>query len=153
MLNQFKTFFSILKKSNSQKGMTLVEIMIVLAILGTIIGLVATNVAESRDKAKTKEAKILVGQVSSILQMYYTDCGKYPDSLDVLGAGDSACPNWIPDSKAKKKTKDPWNRDLVYSKQGSEFVLKSLGKDGKEGGTGLNADIVSDDSAESGTPE
>lgn len=131
--------------------MTLVEIMIVLAILGAIIGLVATNVADSRDKAKLKEAKIQLGLISNSLQMYYTECGKYPSALAALADGDSECANWIPDKKMKKKIVDPWNKEFYYAREGSEFILKSYGKDGKEGGTALNADIISDDSAEEGS--
>lgn len=147
----FKTCSFTNRTLRSEKGMTLVEIMIVLAILGAIIALVATNVADSRDKAKLKEAKIQLSLISNALQMYYTECGKYPEALTAIADGDSACSNWIPDKKMKKKLNDPWNREFYYTRTGSEFILKSYGKDGKEGGTALNADIVSDDSAEEGS--
>lgn len=151
LYNIFKQNSFLTKTLSSQRGMTLVEIMIVLAILGAIIGLVATNVADNRDKARLKEAKIQLGLVSNSLQMYYTECGKYPAALTALADGDSECSNWISDKKMKKRIIDPWNREFYYAREGSEFILKSYGKDGKEGGTGLNADIISEDSAEEGS--
>lgn len=156
-INQIFNFFqnlaknSILKKVRNQNGMTLVEIMIVLAILGAIIALVSSNISGALDKSKQREAKIQLGQVSQALQLYYTDCSKYPKSLEGLTKSDADCPNWGPEPYYKKKTglKDPWNHELIYEATTSGYILKSLGKDGKEGGSGYNQDINSDDSEDS----
>lgn len=139
---------SSLKTIRNQKGMTLVEIMIVLAIIGTIIALLSGNITGALDKSKVREAKIQLGQVTQALQLYYTDCSKYPKALEGLTKSDADCPNWGPEPYYKKKTglKDPWNHELVYEATTGGYILKSLGKDGKEGGTGYNQDLSSDDS-------
>lgn len=126
----------------SKKGFTLVEIMIVLAILGSIFALLAGRFAGARDKAKVKEAGILMGQISNALSSYNLDCNKYPTSLDGLKKSDD-CKNWGPNPYHTGKLVDPWDKPFVYEGgSGAEFVLKSLGKDGKEGGDGFDKDIV-----------
>ena len=125
----------------SKKGFTLVEIMIVLAILGSIFALLAGRFAGARDKAKIKEANILMGQISNALSSYNLDCNKYPATLDGLKKADD-CKNWGPNTYHQGKLVDPWDKPFIYEISGAEFVLKSLGKDGKEGGDGFNKDIV-----------
>lgn len=135
-----------LKNVRNRRGMTLIEIMIVLAILGGIAALLLPRFTGSLDKAKTREAKIQIGQIISALSMYYTDCGKYPSALGGLSQQDANCSNWGPEAYAKEKQlKDPWGREFVYELNGGQFTLKSLGKDGAEGGSGYDADISSDD--------
>lgn len=144
--NPFQKFFG--KKVLNQKGMTLIEIMIVLAILASIMAILGSKFVGAQDKARIKEAKLAMGEISKALSMYYTDCGKYPASLELLIKPDPACASWGPTSYLEKKKtvpKDPWGNDFVYELNGSEFTLKSYGKDGVEGGDGLNADITLDE--------
>jgi general secretion pathway protein G len=133
----------------NNRGMTLVEIMIVLAILGAIMSLLLPKIVGGQDKAKVREAKIQIGQISNSLSMYKLDCNKYPATLGGLVANDG-CSNWGPEAyykvpKGQEGIKDPWQNDLVYSVEGGEYVLKALGKDGAEGGDGYNTDISSED--------
>lgn len=129
------------KSARSSKGFTLVEIMIVLAILGSIFALLAGRFAGARDKAKVKEAGIQMGQISNSLANYNLDCNQYPTALDGLKKADD-CKNWGPNAYYQGKLDDPWGKPYHYEKSGSEFVLKSFGKDGKEGGSGFDKDIV-----------
>ncbi|MEK2690615.1 type II secretion system major pseudopilin GspG [Bdellovibrio sp. GT3] len=129
---------------NNRKGMTLIEIMIVLAIIGGISALLLPRLTGSMDKAKVKETKIHMGQISNALQMYYTDCNKYPQTLEGLTTQDPNCSNWGPEPYIKN-IKDRWEHDYVYELNGSEIHLKSFGKDGREGGSGYDADISLDD--------
>ncbi|WP_413578348.1 type II secretion system major pseudopilin GspG [Bdellovibrio sp. HCB290] len=129
---------------NNRKGMTLIEIMIVLAIIGGISALLLPRLTGSMDKAKVKETKIHMGQISNALQMYYTDCNKYPQTLEGLTTQDANCSNWGPEPYIKN-IKDRWEHDYVYELNGSEIHLKSFGKDGREGGSGYDADISLDD--------
>lgn len=136
------------KMNNSrqrQKGFTLVEIMIVLGILGAIFALLSGRIIGQRDKAKIQEAKIQMGQISNALSMYYNDCGKYPQSLDALKKNDGNCGNWGPESYYSKKLTDPWEHPYVYEISGAEYTLRSLGRDGKEGGEGFDTDISSEE--------
>lgn len=143
-------FASFRRPVRNKRGMTLVEIMIVLAIIGSIMALLLPKIAGGQDKAKVKEAKIQITQLMQSLQMYYTDCGKYPQSLGGLTAADGSCTNWGPEpyyklSKGSDTIKDPWGNDFVYELNGGHFILKSLGKGGAEGGSGYEADISSEE--------
>lgn len=137
---------NILKNSpiRNARGMTLMEILIVLAIVGSMLAVIGGNVMENFQKSKKKETKIILSQVAQALQMYYSDCGKMPSSLNNLmqNPGEGECADWGPEAYVKKDLlKDAWKHDLVYSAEGSNFSLKSLGKDGREGGTKYDKDI------------
>jgi general secretion pathway protein G len=130
-----------------QKGMTLIEIMIVLAILGGLIVILAGQVTGQLKKARMKQARIQIAEVGKALDTYYTDCGQYPSTEEGLAAlvtAPSTCSNWGPDPYIKKVNKDPWGAEFVYESTGSNYVLRSLGSDRREGGTGDAQDISSD---------
>lgn len=129
----------------NSRGMTLMEILIVMAILGSLIAVLLPQVTSRLDKSKQGETKIIMGQAMNALNMYYTDCGKFPESLEGLTAADANCSNWGPEPYMKSAPKDAWQRDLVYAIEGSGFILKSLGKDGREGGDGYSKDISSEE--------
>lgn len=126
----------------NQKGMTLIEIMIVIAILGGLMALLAPKFLGQKDKANVGQAKIQMGQIANALSMYYNDCGKFPAALDNLVKQDANCANWGPEAYLKKDQVDPWGNPYVYELNGGEYSLKCLGKDGREGGSGFNADIL-----------
>lgn len=128
----------------NQKGMTLIEIMIVMVILGGLITILAGSVMGNLKKAKIKEAKIQISEYGKSLDMYFTDCNQYPsteEGLNALVTAPSSCSNWGPDPYQKKISKDPWGGDYIYESTGQNYVLKSLGADHREGGTGENQDI------------
>jgi len=130
-----------------QRGMTLLEIMIVLVILGGIATILVTSVMGRLGSAKVKQARIQIGEYTKALDMYYTDCQNYPtteEGLQALVKAPSSCSNWI-NPYVKKVNKDPWGNDLIYESSGGDYELKSLGKDRREGGDGENADISSKD--------
>ncbi|MGE5086712.1 MAG: type II secretion system major pseudopilin GspG [Bacillota bacterium] len=130
---------------SNRKGMTLIEIMIVLAIIGGIAALLLPRLTGQLDKAKQKEARIQMSQIVNAISMYYTDCGKNPQALENLVKADANCSNWGPEPYLKKDPKDPWGHDFVYELNGNEYTLKCLGKDGREGGSGYDADISLED--------
>jgi general secretion pathway protein G len=130
----------------NSRGMTLLEIMIVLAILGSLMAILLPKIAGSKDKADVKQTGLIMSQVNTALQMYYTDCGKYPESLEGLTKADASCSNWGPEPYVKEKQLlDTWNNPFAYSIEGNAYVIKSLGKDKKEGGSGFDKDISSED--------
>jgi general secretion pathway protein G len=133
------------KSLKNSRGMTLLEIIIVLGILGSLIAILLQKITGGIDKSKLGETKIIMGQVSNALNMYYTDCGKFPETLDGLVHADSACSNWGPEAYMKKAPKDAWGTDMIYTVEGNNFVLKSLGADRREGGEGFAKDISSEE--------
>ncbi len=131
----------------NQKGMTLLEIMIVMVILGGLIAVLAGTVRDNLKKAKVKQAKIQISEYGKALDMYYTDCNQYPstdEGLQALMQAPSSCTNWGPDPYLKKLNPDPWNNQFGYESTGNNYVLKSFGQDRKEGGTGYDADLSSE---------
>jgi general secretion pathway protein G len=130
---------------NNKKGMTLIEIMIVLAIIGGIAALLLPRLTGQLDKAKQKEARIQMSQIVNALSMYYTDCGKYPTALNGLVKQDANCNNWGPEAYLKKDPKDPWGHEFTYEISGNEYQIKCFGKDGREGGSGYDLDITLED--------
>jgi general secretion pathway protein G len=128
----------------NQKGMTLVEILIVLTIIAAMAAYLVPNLFGQNQKAKVKETNIRISNLGNDLQGYYSDCGKYPAALDGLLAKDD-CANWGPVPYAKKgDLNDAWGRPMVYESKGQTFTIISLGRDGQEGGEGFDADISSD---------
>lgn len=141
-----------MQKLKNNRGMTLIEIMIVLVILGTMASFLVTKVVQQLAKARVNQAKILISEVGKALDQFNTDCGFYPttdqglQSLITTPGGGRTCSNWGPEPYLKKIPKDPWGTELVYvSADGARYVLKSFGRDKKEGGEGLDADISSED--------
>lgn len=131
----------------NNKGMTLLEIMIVLVILGGLIAILATSVQGSLKKAKMRQAKIQIAEYGKALDLYYQDCNGYPSSdegLNALVQAPPSCSNWGPDPYLKKLNKDPWGGDFSYELNGSNYVLKSFGSDKREGGSGDAADITNE---------
>jgi len=128
-----------------QAGMTLIEILIVLAIIASIMAFLVPGVTRQLDKAKVQETKIQIGQLMNALNLYYTDCGKFPNGLEGLLQADPECSNWGPEPYLKKAPKDSWNREFNYSLDGNQYTILSLGADGREGGDGYAKDISSDD--------
>lgn len=131
----------------NNRGMTLLEIMIVLVILGSLMAILATQVQGRLKSSKIKSAKIQIAEYGKALDMYFTDCNQYPSTEEGLGAlvtAPSSCSGWGPDPYLKKVNKDPWSGDFVYESTGNNYVLKSLGSDHREGGSGDAADISSE---------
>jgi general secretion pathway protein G len=134
----------------NNRGMTLMEIMIVLVIVGMVATLATTQVVKQLDKAKVKETLLKINELSKNLDMFYTDCGFYPTTeqgLHVLleaPTGEPTCSNWT-EPYIKKMPIDAWKSEFVYEQNGSSFVIKSYGKDKKEGGTGLDKDLSNED--------
>ncbi len=132
------------------RGMTLIEIMVVLVILAGLIAVLGQTVFKSLANAEVKQTKIQFKEVSKQLEMFNADCGRYPTTEQGLQAlvqdpGKDVCPNWGPESYLKDVPKDAWKKALIYESDGSSFVLKSLGKKAKEGGSGAEKDILSTD--------
>lgn len=134
--------------TNNHRGMTLLEIMIVLAILGSLIGILATQVQSRLKRARMNEARIQIGELGKALDMFYTDCGFYPsteDGLSALVEAPSNCATWGPDPYIRRVPTDPWQTPFIYENTGGSYILISLGSDKREGGTGDAADISSED--------
>ncbi len=128
------------KQQRRRRGMTLIEIMVVITILGLIMAAVGVAVIPKLDEAKQDTARLDIANIQNALKLYYTKKGKYPDT----GTGLRAL---VETQNLEKIPTDPWGNDYVYMNEGGKPVLMSYGADGTQGGEGPDADISSRDTA------
>jgi len=130
-------------------GFTLVELLVVLAILGLIAAIAVPQTLSYLGRAKTKTASIQIENLGAALDLYRLDVGRYPsesEGLDALINQPGDVGNWAgPYLKKESNLRDPWDRTYVYRFPGQhgEYDLYSLGADGQEGGEDENRDVVS----------
>jgi general secretion pathway protein G len=132
----------------NQKGVTLLEVLVVLSIMAIIAGLALPRIMQSRENALVDATKTQIGNVVSALNMYKLDNFAYPTSEQGMNAlvqkpgGQPAAPNWRGPYLEKTPT-DAWNRPLQYLSPGQHGAIDvySLGADGQPGGEGNDSDI------------
>ena len=137
------------RPSRLQRGFTLIELMVVLAIIGVLAALIVPNVLGRADDARVTAARTDVGNLMQALKLYKLDNQRYPSSaqgLQALVTKPSTEPlpmNWKP--YLDKLPADPWGRPYLYMNPGlkAEVDVLSFGADGQSGGEGHNADIGS----------
>jgi general secretion pathway protein G len=137
---------------STQQGFTLLELLVVLAILGLLIGLVAPAALRQLGSAKEKIAHQSIERLASVLDIYKLDVGVYPTTeqgLQALITRPSGVTRWNgPYLKGEKVPEDPWGRPFVYrspsQRPGHEYDLLSLGPTGQIGGTGEAAAIFNE---------
>jgi general secretion pathway protein G len=135
-----------------QRGFTLLELLVVLAILGLLIGLVAPAALRQLGSAKEKIAHQSIERLAGVLDIYKLDVGIYPSTeqgLQALITRPSGVTRWNgPYLKGEKLPEDPWGRPFVYrspsQRPGHEYDLLSLGPTGQPGGSGEAAAIVNE---------
>ena len=136
-------------RRNRTAGFTLVELLVVLAILGLLAGLVGPQVMKFLGSSKTKTAKLQVDSLSGTLDMYRLETGRYPTNeqgLQALVENPGDVSNWNgPYLKKDQVPNDPWGFEYQYRFPGEHgsFDIWSLGADNREGGEGENADVHS----------
>lgn len=126
---------------HGQRGLTLVEIMVVIAILGTLMAVVGVNVVNRLQDANVETTKLQIKQIEQNLAMYAAkNKGKFPSTSQGL----EAAAKYFPDSKVPV---DAWGNAFQYyspgTQSGGSYEIISLGRDGAEGGEGYDADIKS----------
>src|SRR5713101_9519179 len=135
------------RRAISQRGFTLVEMLVVITIIGLIMSLVGPRVLNYLSESKVKAAKIQIQSFSSALELFYLDAGRYPTTSEGLGAlvkSTGGLSAWNgPYLKGGSVPNDPWGKAYIYRSPGERTVYEivSYGADGQEGGTGTAADI------------
>ncbi|WNO54790.1 type II secretion system major pseudopilin GspG [Stakelama saccharophila] len=133
--------------AHGETGLTLIEMIVVLAIIAIVAGLIVGSGILSRpDQARVTVAETDIRTISSALKMYRLDNGDYPTGQQGLKAlvekPATGAPNWNPEGYLAEMPLDPWGRPYVYTYPApGGFSVVSLGRDGKPGGEGLDADI------------
>jgi general secretion pathway protein G len=132
-------------------GFTLLELLVVLVVLGLLAGLIGPQLFGRVGEAKATTAKTQMELIGVALDSYRLDNGNYPvtsqglEALNVRPSRQPAPLNWRGPYLRKAVPVDPWGRPYLYvapARGGSEaYELRSLGRDGAEGGTGEDADL------------
>jgi general secretion pathway protein G len=131
------------KQRRRGRGMTLIEIMVVLTILGLIAAAVGVAVIPKLDEARQDRARLDMSNIQNAMKLYYLKKGKYPDTATGMRA-------LVETNNLDKIPQDPWGNEYVYTNEGGKPVLLSYGADGQPGGEGPDADISSRDQATAG---
>jgi general secretion pathway protein G len=130
-------------------GFTLIEVLVVVAILGILAAIVVPRIMDRPDEAKRVAAKADIAAIVQVLKLYRLDNGFYPTTDQGLAAlvqrptTNPAPPNWKQGGYLDRLPKDPWGGDYQYLSPGvrGEIDVFSLGADRARGGEGNNADI------------
>ena len=127
------------EKGGRRRGFSLIEVMIVVVIIGLMAGLITYATTGYLEKAKVKRAKADITTLSGALDSFYLDKGRFPDNQESLKV---LVPQYI-----KTLQNDPWGHPYQYVQPGRNgpFDLISYGADGREGGSGADADITNSD--------
>ncbi len=132
---------------DSEAGLTLVEMIVVLAIIALVAALIVPNVIGRPDQARVTVANSDIKTISAALKMYRLDNGSYPTTeqgLAALATRPTIPPvptNWAAEGYLEQVPVDPWGRAYAFRNDDGRINVLSYGKDGKPGGEGLDADI------------
>ena len=137
------------QKKNTQRGFTLLEVMIVILIIGLLGTIVTPYILDNLDTAKVEKAKADINALEQALDQYRLDNNNYPTTdqgIEALINKPSSSPepkNYRASGYIKRLRKDPWGNSYQYLQPGEHgvFDLYSLGKDNEIGGVGLDTDI------------
>ncbi len=134
------------RERRSGRGFTLLELLVVLAILGLIAAFATPRALKWLSGAKSDSARIQIENLSTAVDLYRLEVGSYPPTLEGLVAKPAGAERWNgPYLKKGVLPEDPWGRPFVYAYPGEngEYDLSTLGADGQVGGDGENADVTS----------
>ena len=139
------------KLAKDKKGMTLIELIVVITILGILAGgiMLSSGILGKPEEARIVAAQQAIKTFELALDIYAADNGNYPTTEEGLQAllqppdDATSTENWKPYIKPTD-FKDPWKNEYIYrspvDRIGYEYEIVSMGKDGKEG---TEDDVVS----------
>ncbi len=134
------------KKLTGQGGFTLMELLVVMAILGLLMSLVGPRVLSQLGGAKTKTTLIQIKDLEQSLEMYKLDVGRFPNTeqgLNALMQKPSGVVGWNGPYLKSAVPLDPWRQEYNYKYPGdnAEMDIYSYGQDGAKGGDGEDSDV------------
>lgn len=136
------------RRNRRERGFTLIEIMVVVIIIGLLAAIVAPQVIGRVDDAQIEKARADIRSIDSALKFYRLDNFAYPTTEQGIDAlvtkpNDPNVRNWKTGGYLDRVPKDPWGNPYQYLNPGNngEIDVYTLGRDGRPGGEGIDADI------------
>ena len=127
-------------QARGEQGLTLVEIMVVLIIIGVMMATFGKRIFGAGDKMKAQITESSMTNIKGYIEQFQLRYNKLPSSLDDLTrCNEITGPGCVPMAKAEEM-QDAWGQDLRYSVNGRQYKIWSLGADGQEGGDGVDFD-------------
>jgi general secretion pathway protein G len=132
---------------SAASGFTLLELLVVMVIIGLLAGFVAPRYFSQVGKSEVNVARAQIDALEKALEQFRLDVDRYPTTEEGLAALQQApqgVNGWLGPYLKKAVPLDPWGRPFIYREPGEhgEIDLYSYGKDGRPGGTGVDADIT-----------
>lgn len=126
-----------------QAGMSLIEIIIVIVLIGAVLAFVGSRVIGGKDRGDYNIAKAQIQTTAGKIMAFQMDTGQLPESLEDLVREPADTVGWLGPYTNAAALNDPWGNPIVYRAPGETgaFDLVSLGKDGQVGGSSVDADI------------
>ncbi len=126
-----------------QYGMSLLEIIIVIVLIGAVLTLVGNRVLGGADRGKANLARSQIQTLAGKVENFQLDTGALPQRLEDLVTQPRDASGWLGPYAKQAELNDPWGHPIEYQVPGRDqaFDLISLGKDGRPGGTSYDADI------------
>ncbi|MCB9680361.1 MAG: type II secretion system protein GspG [Alphaproteobacteria bacterium] len=116
-------------RRRGRRGMTLLEVMIVIAIILMLMGTLAFGLTGMYESARADNARLMITKIDQKVKVYQLRKKKLPDSMEELYRGEDA-------------PIDPWGNPFLFRKGGKKgYDIVSMGRDGKDGGAGPDEDI------------
>lgn len=141
-----KTFFQIIK---NEKGFSLIEILVAIALGATVLTLIITNVTDSLNEGEVGSTKIKIGEIEKAMANFKRHCYRYPTTEESLTAliekpGGLDCKKYAPNGyiDSEEGILDVWESPFLYESDGKTYKITSYGTDRSEGGDKYATDIV-----------
>ncbi|MBN1361749.1 MAG: type II secretion system major pseudopilin GspG [Sedimentisphaerales bacterium] len=132
-----------------RRGFTLIELMIVVVILGTLATMIMPRILDRPEQARRVKAKTDIRSIQQALSLFKSDTGRFPTTSEGLAAlvtNPGNVRNYNASAYLERVPTDPWGNPYIYlcpGLNGKDYDLESFGKDGEDGGTGDDADVES----------
>ncbi len=141
---------NIRRRDKNRRGFTLLELLVVMVILVLLAGVVTIVVVKRVEEARYAKAVSDIESIGNALDQFYLHTGRYPSTDEGLEAlrikPQSDASGWNGPYVKKSIPADPWGREYIYECPGNNnadsYDLSSMGHDGREGGSGADADIT-----------